>query len=136
MKKATSKLKLLDDVRQYLFDLEEILPNEDDFLQSKPLQYAVAMLMLNIINKCIDLGSHIVSVQQLGFPETYGEIFAVLEQAKIIPPPLARDMKQLVGLRNIIAHQYGTINQVLLYEQASSVHFVNDFLMLIIKKLP
>ena len=126
------KIKLVADLQRYLQDLEEIIPEEDEFLNNKSHQYSVSMLMMNIINVCIDLGAEVVSLKQLGYPETYRDIFQILEKEKIITVSLSKKMKNLVGLRNLLAHEYGTINLELLYEQAKEINFVEKYLESII----
>ena len=126
------KIKLVADLQRYLQDLEEIIPEEDEFLNNKSHQYSVSMLMMNIINVCIDLGAEVVSLKQLGYPETYRDIFQILEKEKIITASLSKKMKNLVGLRNLLAHEYGTINLELLYEQAKEINFVEKYLESII----
>ncbi|HLC88640.1 MAG TPA: DUF86 domain-containing protein [Candidatus Nanoarchaeia archaeon] len=126
------KIKLVTDLQRYLHDLEEILPEEDEFLNNKSHQYSVSMLMMNIINVCVDLGAEVVSLKQLGYPETYRDIFQILEKEKIITASLSKKMKNLVGLRNLLAHEYGAINLELLYEQAKEINFVEKYLESII----
>ncbi len=84
------KIKLVTDLQRYLQDLEEIIPEEDEFLNNKSHQYSISMLMMNIINVCIDLGAEVVSLKQLGYPETYRDIFQILEKKKIITANLLR----------------------------------------------
>lgn len=127
------KIKLFKDLEEYLGDVEKILPDEKEFLNSKTLQYSISMLMMNIANTCLDLGSELINLKQLGYPETYREIFTILEKNKLIAPSLAVKMKNLVGLRNLLAHEYGKINMELLYEQAKELAFIEDFIKKAIK---
>ncbi|MBU0457741.1 MAG: DUF86 domain-containing protein [Nanoarchaeota archaeon] len=122
------KIKLFDDIHHYLSDIEEILPEEEEFLKNKVHQYGVSMLMINIINSCIDIGSELISIKQLGYPETYRDVFIILGKAKIIPFSLVKKMQDLVGLRNLLAHEYGRINMELLYERAKEISFIESFL--------
>ena len=70
------KTKLFTDIQKYLDDLEELLPaTEDDFLNDKKAQYGIPMLLLNIINACIDLANEVITIQQLGYPTSYRESF-------------------------------------------------------------
>lgn len=125
---AMKKNKLFSNLEKFLQDLEEILPEEEEFLKNKEHQYSVSMLMMNIINICLDIGSEIISSKQLGYPETYRDIFTLLEKGKIIPSTLANKLRNLVGLRNLLAHEYGEVNMELLYEQAKEIGFIEEFL--------
>ncbi|MFH1276191.1 MAG: DUF86 domain-containing protein [Candidatus Woesearchaeota archaeon] len=122
------KITLFDDLEIYLQDLDEILPEEEEFLQNKEKIYSVSMLMMNIINSCIDIGSEIVNIKRLGLPTSYKHVFEILMKEKIISLQLSKKMKGLVGLRNLLAHEYGEINVEILYEQASDLSFINEFI--------
>ncbi len=121
------RFEMFDNLEQYLADLKEMLPSEEEFLKSKTQQYSVSMVMLNIINCCIDIGSEIVTLKQLGTPQTYKHIFDILDKKNILSSPLARKMKNLIGLRNLLAHEYGVIDLELLYEQANNLSFLKEF---------
>jgi len=121
------KIKLFTDLERYLNDLESLLPEEEEFLESKTLQYSVSMLMMNIINCCVDLGNEVISLKSLGYPGTYKETFSILGKNKLINISLVKKMKQLVGLRNLLAHEYGEINFELLYEQAEELNHIEEF---------
>lgn len=130
------KVKLIDDLQHYLQDLEEILPDEEEeFLRSKAAQYSVSMLLMNVINCCLDLGSGVVNIRQLGYPENYRDIFSLLEKNHLISSTLAKQLKNLVGLRNLLAHEYGEIDFSLLYEQAKDMQPVEKFISVIVKHL-
>ena len=122
------KITLFKNVEQYLQDLEEILPEEDIFLTNKVTQYGVSMIMMNIINACIDIGNELITIRKFSYPTTYRETFTILEKQKIISSSLTKKMKNLVGLRNLLAHEYGEINMELLYEQAIETRFIEEFL--------
>lgn len=123
------KINLVEALRRYCEHLGEILPPEEKtFLQDLSSQYSVSMLMLNIINSCIDMGNEVISLKQLGYPSTYRDVFTNLEHAKIIPISLGRKMRELVGLRNLLAHEYGEVDLELLYEAASDLSFVEPYL--------
>ncbi|MEK6938000.1 MAG: DUF86 domain-containing protein [Nanoarchaeota archaeon] len=127
------KVKLFDDLNHSLQDLKEILPSEEELLESKIHQYSVSMLMMNIINLCVDIGNEIISLKQFGYPESYRDVFNILEKNKILSRPVANKMKNLVGLRNLIAHEYGEINFELLYGQAEDLNLIEVFISETIK---
>ena len=122
------KITLFRDAERYLHHLEELLPSEEEFLKNKGHQYTVSMLMLNIINNCIDIGNEIITIKQLDYPGTYREVFTILEKEKIITHILNKKLQNLVGLRNLLAHEYGKINMELLHEAAKEVGFIEEYL--------
>ncbi|MBU1111861.1 MAG: DUF86 domain-containing protein [archaeon] len=127
------KVKLFDNIHNYLSDMEEILPEEELFLKSKVHQYSISMLMMNLINACVDLGTELINLKQLGYPGSYRDVFQILQKNKMISSSLAKKMKDLVGLRNILAHEYGEIDLEILHEQASNLDFIEDFTKEIVK---
>jgi len=54
---------------------------------------------------------------------------------KIISLDLAQKMKMLVGLRNLLAHEYGELNFELLYEQAHELNYLEEFASKVAKLL-
>lgn len=59
---------------------------------------------------CIDLAMHIVSVKKMGIPQNSRDAFELLEKNAIINGDLARNLKAMVGFRNIAVHNYQAIN--------------------------
>lgn len=129
------KAKLVSEITRYLGELEEVLPEEEQFFKDKLCQYGISMLMLNIINGCIDLGTEVINTKQLGYPEKYKDIFNILETKKIIGPALAKRLRNLVSLRNLLAHEYGEIDLGLLYESAKELRFVEEYVNILVKHL-
>ena len=51
----------------------------------------------------------------LGRAKTYAESFTVLAERQVLDVELAERMRAAAGLRNLLAHQYGTIDFDRLY---------------------
>ena len=70
-------------------------------------------IMLNIQRACeasIDLAMHIISKKKLGIPQTSRHAFDVLSKSKTIDDKLSKNLKAMVGFRNIVLHDYQAIN--------------------------
>ncbi len=70
-------------------------------------------IVLNIQRSCeasIDLSMHIVSVKKLGIPQNSKDAFDLLISNSIIPAELGKNLKAMVGFRNIAVHDYQEIN--------------------------
>lgn len=70
-------------------------------------------IMLNIQRACeaaIDLAMHIISVKKLGIPQNSRDAFDVLNINNIINDNLSKNLKAMVGFRNIVVHDYQSIN--------------------------
>jgi len=68
------------------------------------------------IQASIDLAEAIISLKNFRKPTTLSENFYILEEEKIISKKLTEEMAKLVGLRNILSHQYGKINYDIVYD--------------------
>ena len=73
-------------------------------------QESVLFNLLMAIQNCIDIAAHIVSEEGYGVPGSSNELFYMLEEHNLIDRPLTEKMVQAIGLRNLIAHEYGTID--------------------------
>ncbi|TLS38602.1 type VII toxin-antitoxin system HepT family RNase toxin [Pseudalkalibacillus caeni] len=73
-------------------------------------------IILNLQRACeasIDLSMHVVE-KKFGIPQTSREAFDLLMKNQIISEETAKQMKAMVGFRNIAVHDYQEINLVIL----------------------
>jgi len=68
------------------------------------------------IHGCIDIASHIISDQGWTVPDTLAGLFDILGVHKVISRDLEARLKKMVGFRNIIIHEYGTIDMNKVYQ--------------------
>ncbi len=73
----------------------------------------------------IDICAIIVSGLRLGLPAEEDDLFDKLEQAGIISPLMLAKLKKMRGFRNILVHEYGRINDELVYNMLKTQ--MNDF---------
>ena len=59
---------------------------------------------------CLDLAMEIVAKRGLGVPETYRDAFVRLAQAGLITPSQSLSLQGWMGLRNVLAHMYTTVD--------------------------
>ena len=59
---------------------------------------------------CLDLAMEIVAKRGLGVPETYRDAFVRLAQAGLITPSQSLALQGWMGLRNVLAHMYTTVD--------------------------
>ena len=67
------------------------------------------IIVLNLQRACeqaLDMANHVVAARKLGWPRTSAESFDLLEQAGLVTAAMAGQMKAMVGLRNVVVHQY------------------------------
>jgi uncharacterized protein YutE (UPF0331/DUF86 family) len=76
------------------------------FVKDSDLQSIILFNLIQAIQSCIDMGSHIISDSEWETPSTQAEIFEILASNKVITNALAKKMIQMVGFRNRIVHEY------------------------------
>ena len=67
------------------------------------------IVVLNLQRACeqaLDMANHVVAARKLGWPKTSGESFEMLERAGLVTAEMAGEMKAMVGMRNVIVHEY------------------------------
>lgn len=81
-----------------------------EFKRNADLQDIILHNLQLSIQGCIDIASHIISDQGWIVPDTLAGLFDILMKHKIISQKLNEKLKKMVGFRNIIIHEYGTID--------------------------
>ena len=67
------------------------------------------------IEATIDICALMVTGLRLGIPSEEDDIFDKLEQSKIVTPLMNETLKRMKGFRNILVHEYGHIDDDLVY---------------------
>jgi len=86
-------------------------------------------LILNIQRACqqsIDLAMYLVSKLGLGIPKKSGEAFVKLVEGRVISKEIGGVMEKMVGFRNVIIHEYQTVDVNII--KYIAVDGKNDFL--------
>lgn len=102
-------------IENHISKAQELVKND---ISNEIIFNALAMHCFQAINGAIELGELIVSGKKLGFPSKYKEIFELIADAKIINKKTLEDIKRLVFLRNLVAHEYYVITKEELREMA------------------
>jgi uncharacterized protein YutE (UPF0331/DUF86 family) len=129
IKKKTNAIRhCLVRIRVYRnLSLEEFLADED-------ARDIVTHNLFIMLQNVIDIGTHLISDLGLEEPDYLGEIPELLVKEKIIADQLKKPLKAMIGLRNIIAHEYGDLNFDIIYKiLQEELDDVNQFLADIIK---
>ena len=106
----------------------------EEFLQDDIAQDVVEYNLFIAINIMIDIATHIVVDNNIGNPETLGEAFSILNKEKYIKDDEANTYRNMVGLRNILSHEYLKIDKSIIYDVLKNnladikkfIIFVND----------
>lgn len=90
------------------FTMEQVLENED-------IQDLLDRRMQTAIESCIDIATHLAAGLELPRQEYASDIFLTLGKNKVISKEVAETFTSVVGLRNILVHEYADINYKLAY---------------------
>ena len=107
----------LTKIRQYQRYLKELQANTiEDFTRDFKISGAAERYLQVAIECIVDIGNEIISSLQLQRPERYRDIQYILAEAKIIPQTFAETIASMIGFRNLLVHDYASINLNLVYE--------------------
>ena len=107
------RLRKLEENLSLLKELKSIGLTE--FLDDRKTRLYAAHLLQTAIQCVIDIGSHLVSGLNLGRVERYSDIPEALANGGIVPAALSRKLKKMIGLRNILVHEYLEVDYVALH---------------------
>jgi uncharacterized protein YutE (UPF0331/DUF86 family) len=119
--------------KAWLADAEKILsrPSEQFLADVKSRDLATFYLFL-AIQECIDLAAHWISDAGWDVPDDAGATFDLLAEHEILDPSLVTTLRGAVGLRNRIAHGYGSVDhERIQLEYRNGVDALQRFLALV-----
>jgi uncharacterized protein YutE (UPF0331/DUF86 family) len=126
----------IKEIEIYIEQLSKIRPNsfkkyEEDF----KTKAACERYFERIAGSIIDLATIIIKERGLSNPEGDSEAFKILENEGIINKDLTKKLREIRGMRNIIAHQYGDIDDQIMYTAIKNeiIEDVKEFLKIINK---
>ena len=90
--------------------VKDVYDNNQENLQDYTKQDSIILNIQRACEASIDLAMHIVAEKRLGLPQTSRDAFDLLFTDGIIDDCINRNLKAMVGFRNIAVHDYQTIN--------------------------
>jgi uncharacterized protein YutE (UPF0331/DUF86 family) len=110
----TTKLSKLGQYERFLKELQA--STIEDFTSNFKINGAAERYLQVAIECIVDIGNEIISSLQLKRPERYRDIPYILAESKIIPKNFAETIASMIGFRNLLVHDYASINLNLVYE--------------------
>lgn len=95
-------------------------PDVSAFVGDRDAREIAALNLMVAVQECIDLAAHWIADAGRKVPGTQREMFAGLADQGLITAQLAERLAAACGMRNVIAHQYGTIDWIRVHAAASS----------------
>ena len=113
-------LAKLDELHGYLGELRQIVPESyARYVESVEKRRACERLLQIAIECVIDVCALFVSGLRLGLPAEEDDLIDKLEEAGLISSDMARVLKRMRGFRNILVHEYGRVDNALVFAMAT-----------------
>ena len=106
----------INEIKNYLKQLISIKPESlDKYVADFKTKAACERYFEKIAEAVSDLAVLVIKEKWLRVPDEDNEYFEALKNESFISSNLAKKLKEMKGMRNIIAHQYGSIDDELVY---------------------
>ena len=119
----TEKLKHLEENIKTLHEIKNSV-TLDDLKMNRRYEWEVRYGLLESIQVIIDIACKISSRYNLGNPKTYRACIELLQKHQYIDELLAKKVIAMVGLRNLLVHEYIEIDDEKLYR---FLEYLEDF---------
>ena len=93
-------------------EIEEMKSNQDTL-------DLVAFNLMLAVQSCLDIASHIIADEEWAVANTLGDSFERLQQHGVLSQAIAQQLRQAVGLRNVVAHGYAGIDLEACFQAAT-----------------
>ena len=87
----------------------------------------VKYTFVTAIEACLDVAQHICSTEGWGPPTDNGDAVRLLGDHGACTPELARSIRQAVGFRNILVHEYVRVNDDIVIDRLKDLVDLEDF---------
>lgn len=109
-------LTRLDELDGYLRELRAIAPSSfADYLAVEKRRACERLLQISI-EGVIDVCALLVMGLRLGVPAEEDDLFEKLARRDVLSPPLVAILRRMKGLRNLLVHEYGRIDDQIIFE--------------------
>lgn len=87
-----------------------------DYLANESVQDVVEYNLFQIVNHIIDIVEHIVVDEDYGLPESAYDAVQILISKKAIDVKTGELLRKMIGVRNIIAHEYINLQKDIIHD--------------------
>jgi uncharacterized protein YutE (UPF0331/DUF86 family) len=107
-------------VRDGVARIRSVLPvDRAAFVADRTAREITVLNLFVALQECLSLATHWLADRGLDVPETYADVFRRLGERGALSSDLAERLAAASGFRNLIAHQYGTLDWTRVHEIAS-----------------
>lgn len=102
-------LNKIDTIERCINRIKEVYDNNPENLNDYTKQDSIILNIQRACEASIDLAMHVISEKKLGVPQSSRDGFDVLNKNNLIDDKLTKNLKAMVGFRNIAVHDYKKI---------------------------
>jgi uncharacterized protein YutE (UPF0331/DUF86 family) len=114
-----------DELDGYLGELRSVVPATLNAYLTVEKRRSCERLLQVSIETTIDVCSLLVAGLRLGLPGEENDLFEKLADRGVISRPVADLLRRMKGMRNILVHEYGRVDDELIFETVG--HRLGDF---------
>lgn len=108
-------------LNQYYLQLVEIREKPfDEFIKSDIYQDASERRLQIAVESCLNIGNRLISILQfekpVRTPESYADIFKIMQELKIIEPEFSKRLIEMAKYRNRLVHLYWDLDPEKTYQ--------------------
>ena len=108
----------------------------EQYLADEDVQDRVERRLQLSAQICLDIANYLIARGDLEVPEEEENVFAVLVEGGALSPQLGRRLRSLVGFRNILVHDYLTVDdQIVHRNMREGLRDLRDFARAIVEFL-
>jgi len=123
----TDKLNRLEENLKTLKSIKENY-SLDDMIADKVDEWGLRYGLFESIQIIIDLACHITAEKNLGTPKNYSDCISLLISNKYLTQDLGKKIISMIGLRNLLIHEYGIIEIEKLWEYLNYLDDIENFI--------
>ncbi|MBU0980472.1 MAG: DUF86 domain-containing protein [Nanoarchaeota archaeon] len=114
MKRIKDKAK---EIKEFISELDSIMPDDlAEYKSSIEKKAACERYLEKIVEAMTDLAFLVIKARRLKIPEDDIDAFNILLENKIVDKDLTAKVKNAKGMRNILAHQYGKVDDGIVFD--------------------
>lgn len=118
----------MDELNERLSRLEPLRNKaREDFDEDAYLRDIVERNLEIAAQCCIDIGNRIISLEKAQKPRDYHETIIRMGELGVLPPDFARSLAPIAGFRNILVHEYLSVDWDEVYRQLQHLDELTRF---------
>ena len=118
-------------IKVYFKEFKTIIPDTfADYKNNIEKKAACERYIEKIIEASTDLAFLVIKLKKFRIPDDDADAFNILFENKIISKELCSKLKKAKGMRNILVHQYGKIDDELIFDSMKKelIKDINEFI--------